>query len=48
MGFVDGKTVAIEYRWAEGQFDRLPDVTIELVRRSVAVILPSGGMDAVE
>jgi putative tryptophan/tyrosine transport system substrate-binding protein len=43
-GFVQGKTVAIEYRWAEGQYDRLPALAGDLVRQSVAVILSSGGI----
>ena len=43
-GFVEGKTVAIEYRWAEGQYDRLPALAGDLVRQSVAVILSSGGI----
>jgi putative ABC transport system substrate-binding protein len=39
MGFVDGQNVAIEYRWADGQYDRLPTMAAELVRRPVNVIL---------
>jgi putative tryptophan/tyrosine transport system substrate-binding protein len=43
VGFVDGRNVAVEYRWAEGQYDRLPALAADLVRRKVDVIVTSGG-----
>ena len=39
LGWIDGKNVAIEYRWAEGRAERLPDLAAELVRLKVDVIL---------
>jgi putative tryptophan/tyrosine transport system substrate-binding protein len=42
-GFVEGKNLAIDFRWAEGRYDRLPALAAELVRRQVTVILASGG-----
>jgi putative tryptophan/tyrosine transport system substrate-binding protein len=38
-GFVEGRNVTVEYRWAEGQYDRLPTMAGELVRRPVSLIL---------
>jgi putative ABC transport system substrate-binding protein len=46
-GFVEGRDVAIEYRWADGQFDRMPAMAADLVSRKVAVILVGGNLDGV-
>ena len=42
-GFVEGQNVAVEFRWAQGQYDRYPEFAAELVRRQVAVIAATGG-----
>ena len=47
VGFTEGQNVAIEYRWAEGQFDRLPELAVSLVRQNVAVIAAFGGSPSI-
>jgi putative tryptophan/tyrosine transport system substrate-binding protein len=42
-GYVEGRNFIIEYRWAEGQTERLPELASELVRRPVAVLIAAGG-----
>jgi putative ABC transport system substrate-binding protein len=41
-GYIEGKNVAIEYRWAENQYDRFPALLADLVRRNVTVITRAG------
>ena len=45
-GFTEGRTVAMEYRWAGGQLDRLPELAVDLVSRKVNVIIATGGLQA--
>jgi putative tryptophan/tyrosine transport system substrate-binding protein len=44
-GYVDGRTVTVDFRWAEGQYNRLPALAKELASRKVAVIVAAGGAE---
>jgi putative ABC transport system substrate-binding protein len=47
MGYAEGRSVAIEYRWGLGQYERLPEMAIDLVRHRVAAIAATGGVPSV-
>ena len=42
-GYLEGETISVEYRWAEGRVDRLPDLVADLARRRIAVLVSGGG-----
>jgi putative ABC transport system substrate-binding protein len=44
-GYVEGQNLTVEYRWAEGHYERLPTLAAELVNRPVALIIAAGGSD---
>ena len=46
-GYVEGQNIIVEYRWAEGQYERLPGYAAELINRGVAVLCATGGEPAI-
>jgi putative ABC transport system substrate-binding protein len=46
IGYVEGQDLRIEYRWAMGQYERLPTLAVELVQQRVAVLVATGGEPA--
>jgi putative tryptophan/tyrosine transport system substrate-binding protein len=42
-GYIEGKNITVEYRWADGQYDRLPALVADLVQRGVALLVTTGG-----
>jgi putative ABC transport system substrate-binding protein len=46
-GYIEGQNVTVEYRWAEGQYDRLPALAAELIRSRIAVLVTTGGEPSV-
>jgi putative tryptophan/tyrosine transport system substrate-binding protein len=47
VGYIEGQNVSIEFRWAEGHYDRLPEMAADLVRHKVAVLVSTGGEPSV-
>src|SRR5262245_2134742 len=47
-GYVEGRNVAIEFRWAEGRYDRLSALAADLVSGDIAVLVATGGPDSVQ
>jgi putative tryptophan/tyrosine transport system substrate-binding protein len=48
QGYIEGRNVTVEYRWADGQYDRVPEFAVDLVRRSVALIVAVGSAGTLE
>src|SRR5215475_7165778 len=46
-GYIEGQNVSVEYRWGNGQYDRLPALAAELVRSHVSVLVATGGEPSV-